>query len=1292
MYEGPVDMFRAPIFLHWVRRLADSVACVVQPASQSLRKNHRSVGRQNGVEALESRTLLTTFAVDTLEDVVSDADSVTSLREAIQAANNAAGADTIQFTSTAHGTFKLTLGELNVTDTLTIQGHGAAQTVIDADGRSRGIHFEALTGDLTLNDLAIRNADDVSFFGGGGVAFDSAGQLTLSSCDISGNRSASNGGGIRLDSGTLNVTNSTVSGNISLFNGGGISLGSGPVTLKNSTISGNSSFFDGGGLSSHGGLVTLVNSTVTANSAFSGGGIYLYLNAASLDVKNSIIAKNTVGEGSIGPDMQFAEGTLATLDHSLIGSNDGTTLTAAATADANGNLIGSSTTPIDPKLGPLADNGGPTRTHALLRGSPALNAGSDADAQGLQFDQRGASFPRKFGSFVDMGAFESQEVQSMTFTVTTNSDVVNAQDGQTSLREAISLANSNPGADSIVFAPGLSGTMLMTGGEFVITDTVTIQGQGSGQTIVDAQQNSRVFHFTAATGDLNVNGLTIQNGKVTGNEYGGGVLFDSSGTVTLTNSTVSGNTANRSGGLYSHSGSISLTNSTVSGNTAKFVGGGLASYSGSIFLTNSTVSGNTATFVGGGGLASNSGSISLTNSTVSGNTANFSGGGLYSGSGSISLTNSTISGNTANFSGGGLCSYSGSISLTNSTVSGNVAKYGAGIYLNKSEASLTATNSIVARNSLTSGGSAPDVLPKNGGSITLDHTLIGDNSETTLSASATVDANGNLIGSSFAPIDPLLGPLADNGGPTKTHSLLPGSPALNAGSNTGAVGLQFDQRGQSFARIFGGTVDMGAFELSIPKVSFSTSSSVVNEGTATTEVTVNLSFAFLNDVTILFSIAGTADIPDDFNIPTNLLVIPAGQTSATINVTIVDDSQDENDETVIITLESLTNAVLGGTSVHTLTIQDNDPPPTVSFESVSQAVNEDAGAVTLTVTLNTMSASEVVVPFTVGGTADTADFTIPTSSVVIPAGQTSGTISVNVVNDSLDENDETVTVTLGTPNHATLGTDITHTLTIVDDDINAAPAIPSGQVFSIAENSAANTVVGTVAASDPEHEALTFAILMGTPDNPFTIDPSTGKISVSDPRPKLDFESTQSYVLQVQVKDSANNASLQSVTVNLANAPEIPVINGAENLVTYVNKGQPVALFPQLTITSAGEPYSLKRLIMSYSVPKGGTATDVVADFSALGQVEVSGLPDFKKQGGTRTITVSFYADITIDQVQHAVRGIQFATRKLDPKAKPLNRAISVQVIDDSSNPSNTVTTQIRTIAKVKKVHTNPNS
>lgn len=216
-----------------------------------------------------------------------------------------------------------------------------------------------------------------------------------------------------------------------------------------------------------------------------------------------------------------------------------------------------------------------------------------------------------------------------------------------------------------------------------------------------------------------------------------------------------------------------------------------------------TVTGGRTTAYGarGGGIRVNDGDLTLTNSTVSGNSANDAdGGGIFvnatiSRRGSLTLINSTTSGNSATGAGGGIRSLG-----------------------QQFQRDLTITNSIVAGN--TDSGTAPDFQTVGGG-LAVGFSLIGDNTGTTLTEAQTAGGSGNLIGSNAAPIDPLLGPLADNGGPTLTHALLPGSPAIDAGFSS----LATDQRGVSrgvdlpgVPNVLGGNFsDIGSFELQLPE-------------------------------------------------------------------------------------------------------------------------------------------------------------------------------------------------------------------------------------------------------------------------------------------------------------------------------------------------------------------------------------------------------------------------------------------------------------------------------------------
>ncbi len=326
--------------------------------------------------------------------------------------------------------------------------------------------------------------------------------------------------------------------------------------------------------------------------------------------------------------------------------------------------------------------------------------------------------------------------------------------------------------------------------------------------------------------------MTLTNSTVSGNNttgdlaYRGGV---SARGVTLTNSIVSGNSTtgrNAYGGGIS-GGTVTLTHSIVSGNSTtgwNALGGGI--FGGTVTVTHSTVSGNSSTGAGGGMFAGN---VTITDSSISDNSTTgdqFSPGGGVAAGGDVTLTGSTVSGNsTAGLSagGGGVWSF-GAITLTHSTVTDNHTKgasaTGGGInnfnFLDNEP--ITITGSIVAGN--TAGGGEPDIEPGIG-TLTARYSLIGDNAGTGLAEAQTADASGNLIGSAAGAgvINPLLAPLADNGGPTETHALLPGSPAIDAGDPTSVAGVggvpEFDQRGAPFARVVGAAIDIGAFEVSI---------------------------------------------------------------------------------------------------------------------------------------------------------------------------------------------------------------------------------------------------------------------------------------------------------------------------------------------------------------------------------------------------------------------------------------------------------------------------------------------
>jgi len=314
----------------------------------------------------------------------------------------------------------------------------------------------------------------------------------------------------------------------------------------------------------------------------------------------------------------------------------------------------------------------------------------------------------------DGAAYDLGTPVSSTATIPANDLVVtNTNDaGEGSLRQAITNANAFASNDTITFS--VSGTIGLTSAlpslvTAATAGTLTING-GGAVTVTRSSSTFRIFIVNSGA-NVTLNGLTITNGLASN---GGGIL-NNGGTLTVTNSTLSGNTATAGGG------------------------GGILNNGGTLTVTNSTLSGNTATSNGGG--IFNNGTLTVTNSTLSGNTAN--GGGGIASSGTTTVTNSTLSGNSATASGGGIGS-SGLLTVTGSTLSGNSATDGGGI---GSSGALTVTGSYLFNNTAVTGDG---VYSLNGGSVT-NTCLVGNGDIAVINTMGMLTATGNWWGTSWGP-------------------------------------------------------------------------------------------------------------------------------------------------------------------------------------------------------------------------------------------------------------------------------------------------------------------------------------------------------------------------------------------------------------------------------------------------------------------------------------------------------------------------------------------------------------
>jgi len=268
----------------------------------------------------------------------------------------------------------------------------------------------------------------------------------------------------------------------------------------------------------------------------------------------------------------------------------------------------------------------------------------------------------------------------------------------------------------------------------------------------------------------------------------------------------------------------------------------------------------------------------------------------------------------------------------------------------------------------------------------------------------------------------------------------------------------------------------------VPTVAFSSAVYNVNEGDGSAPVTVTLSVASGFPVTVSYTTQdGTATAGSDYTATSGTLVFAPGETSKSFPVAVTDDTLDEGDETVVLHLSSPHNSTLGALAAASLTLVDNDPPPTVAFSSATYSVNEGDGSADVTVMLSIASGLPVTVSYTTqDGTATAgSDYTTASGALLFAPGETSKSFPVAITDDAMDEGDETVALHLSSPQNSTLGALAAATLTLVDND--PPPTVQfSSDTYRAYESANTATITVSLSAASGLPITIRYATSAGT--------------------------------------------------------------------------------------------------------------------------------------------------------------------------------------------------------------------
>ncbi|TWT49574.1 Calx-beta domain protein [Rubripirellula amarantea] len=1087
-------------------------------------------------ERLEDRRVLASYVVDTAEDVVAD-DGMISLREALQASNtnavvNAdtiageAGPDIVDTITFASGLSQITLSsQLTISDAVAISLGDATDVTISGNFASRifsidigtiftipnEVSIDGLTliegvadiggailvnrlQELTLNDVTIQTSEATGNESteGGGALFNDGGIVTITNStfedNVASGTSGSGGAIFNAEIGTLSVTDSIIRNNVANRAGGRIEDNSGSgfgTTLDGVTLSGNmagpagfAAPGNGGGLHVTGTAdVEVIGSTIDANFAASEGG-GLWNDSGTMTISTDSVITNNIAAG-MGADQGgggvFNAGGIIDIFDTMVTNN-------VAAGAAAFSLSGDQENPAV-----ITDAFGDA---LLIYDAEAQTLRVDIYVEGIELTDDTA-LPELSGAHIHIGDVGVNGAVEINF----------GTNGWVNDGAGIRLRLDD------VAVPSANLDAILTGGAYVnIHSSDNGGGEIRGQIVFPSPMGS------------------------------GGGIFNDQGEVTATNSVISSNVASRAGGgIENNDGVVALTNVSLDNNTAGPTGiaspgngGGLhTSGPGSVTIIDSSVSGNISALEGGGLWNSATGTMTIERSTIAANTS-IDGGGVFNlgDTGSTSITNSTIAANTATGLGGGIAIQDGTVNLTSVTIAANTAAIGGGIGV--ANGTVTSINSIIGTNTATTGPDISGSITSNGNNIvgdTTDATIVNSASSDLLDTDPVIgtlaDNSGPtqtielLAGSPAIDAGVLAGLDVDQRGQARPQ----GSEAdIGAFEGTGTVSTD-----DAIFSIAATTADQDEGDTGVTAFTFTVTRSVNTVGASSVD----------------FAVEGTGTSPADatdfenMELTTGTLDFADGETTMTITVNVVGDTATEADDTfnVVLSNPSVGSQVDTTATSALATIRNDDLASGPTLEIAAETSDQDEGdadatSFTFTVTRANSTTGTTTVDFAVVGSGTTPaaadDFTggvLPTGTVTFADGETTQTITIDVAGDTTVELDETFTVTLSNPSTDAVVTIASADGSITNDDV------PLGATLAIAATTADQD------EGDATSTSFTFTVTRA--------DSTTGTTTVdfavtgsgTDPASEDDFVGA---AFPTGTVTFADGETLQTITIDVA--------------------------------------------------------------------------------------------------------------------------------------------------------------